>query len=127
MTALAWLIPAALALGGLGLAAFLWSLQSGQYEDLEGAGWRALDDESERTGWVMDSSQIKSVFAPVYEQLDHHYLNEIDGLSNPTSENIARWIWERLKPALPGLCRIVLHETCTSGCVYTGPEPEESY
>ena len=81
----------------------------------------------ERTGWVMDFSQIKAVFAPVYEQLDHHYLNEIDGLSNPTSENIARWIWERLKPALPGLCRIVLHETCTSGCVYTGPEPEESY
>lgn len=48
MTALAWLIPAALALGGLGLAAFLWSLRSHQFEDLEGAGWRALDDEIER-------------------------------------------------------------------------------
>lgn len=45
MTSLAWLIPAALALGGLGLLAFLWSLKSGQYEDLEGAAWRALDDE----------------------------------------------------------------------------------
>jgi cbb3-type cytochrome oxidase maturation protein len=44
MTALAWLVPIALALGGLGLAGFLWSLRSGQYEDLEGAGWRALDD-----------------------------------------------------------------------------------
>lgn len=44
MTALVWLIPAALALGGLGLAAFLWSLSNGQYEDLEGAAWRALDD-----------------------------------------------------------------------------------
>ncbi|MBL8565723.1 MAG: cbb3-type cytochrome oxidase assembly protein CcoS [Hyphomicrobiaceae bacterium] len=44
MTSLAWLIPAALALGGLGLAAFLWSLRSGQFEDLEGAGWRALQD-----------------------------------------------------------------------------------
>jgi len=50
MTALAWLIPAALALGCLGLAAFLWSLKNGQYDDLEGAGWRALDDESERSG-----------------------------------------------------------------------------
>ncbi len=46
MTALAWLVPVALALGGLGLAAFLWSLKSGQYDDLEGAGWRALDDEA---------------------------------------------------------------------------------
>lgn len=44
MTALAWLIPVALALGALGLAAFLWSLRSGQFEDLEGAGWRALED-----------------------------------------------------------------------------------
>ena len=45
MTALAWLVPIALGLGGLGLVGFLWSLKSGQFEDLEGAGWRALDDE----------------------------------------------------------------------------------
>lgn len=45
MTALAWLVPVALFLGGIGLCAFLWSLKSGQYDDLEGAGWRALDDE----------------------------------------------------------------------------------
>jgi cbb3-type cytochrome oxidase maturation protein len=44
MTSLAWLIPVALGLGGLGLGAFLWCLKSGQFEDLEGAGWRALDD-----------------------------------------------------------------------------------
>lgn len=44
MTSLAWLIPAALALGGLGLAAFLWTLKTGQYEDLDGAAWRALQD-----------------------------------------------------------------------------------
>jgi cbb3-type cytochrome oxidase maturation protein len=48
MTALAWLIPAALALGGIGLAAFLWALRSGQFEDLDGAAWRALEDESPR-------------------------------------------------------------------------------
>lgn len=46
MTALIWLVPIALGLGGLGLSAFLWSLKSGQFEDLEGAGWRALEDES---------------------------------------------------------------------------------
>jgi cbb3-type cytochrome oxidase maturation protein len=45
MTALAWLIPAALFLGGLGLGAFLWALRSGQFEDLEGASYRALDDD----------------------------------------------------------------------------------
>lgn len=45
MTALAWTIPIALVLGGLGLAGFLWSLNSGQYDDLDGAAWRALDDE----------------------------------------------------------------------------------
>lgn len=52
MTALAWLVPVALLLGGLGLAAFLWSLRSGQYEDLEGAGWRALDDEMDEAAPV---------------------------------------------------------------------------
>ncbi len=72
------------------------------------------------TGWVMDFADIKTAFAPLYAQLDHHYLNEVDGLDNPTSENLARWIWQRLKPALPALARIVVHETCTSGAVYTG-------
>lgn len=47
MSALAWLIPCALALGLLGLAAFLWSLNSGQFDDLEGAGWRAIQDEDD--------------------------------------------------------------------------------
>lgn len=45
MISLVWLIPCALALGGLGLAAFMWSLRSGQFDDLEGAGWRALQDK----------------------------------------------------------------------------------
>ncbi len=45
MISLAWLVPVALALGALGLAAFLWALRSGQFEDLEGAAYRALDDE----------------------------------------------------------------------------------
>jgi cbb3-type cytochrome oxidase maturation protein len=45
MTALAWLIPCALLLGSLALAAFLWSLASGQFEDLEGASWRAISDD----------------------------------------------------------------------------------
>lgn len=75
----------------------------------------------EKTGWVIDFGDIKKAFKPVWEQLDHHYLNEIHGLDNPTSENIAAWIWEKLKPQLPELCRVEIRETCTSGCIYTGP------
>jgi 6-pyruvoyltetrahydropterin/6-carboxytetrahydropterin synthase len=53
-------------------------------------------------------------------QLDHRYLNEIEGLENPTSENIAVWIWERLKPELPQLSKIVVQESEESGCIYCG-------
>ena len=72
------------------------------------------------SGWVMDFSDIKTAFAPIYAQLDHHYLNDIDGLENPTSENLALWIWRKLKPDLPLLSAITIKETCTSGCVYRG-------
>lgn len=74
----------------------------------------------EPVGWVMDFADLKQAFRPVYEQLDHRFLNEIQGLENPTSENLARWIWSRLKPPLPGLSKIVVQETCTSGCIYSG-------
>jgi 6-pyruvoyltetrahydropterin/6-carboxytetrahydropterin synthase len=73
-------------------------------------------------GWVMDFSDIKKHFAPLYEQLDHNFLNEIEGLSNPTSENLAVWIWNNLQPTLPELSKVMVRETCTSGCVYTGTE-----
>ncbi len=72
------------------------------------------------TGWVMDFADLKEAFRPVFEALDHRYLNEIQGLENPTSEMLARWIWEHLRSVLPGLCKVVIAETCTSGCVYCG-------
>ena len=72
------------------------------------------------SGWVQDFAELTRAFKPLYDALDHHYLNEIPGLENPTSENLARWIWRELQPRLPGLCKIVVHETCTSGCVYVG-------
>lgn len=71
-------------------------------------------------GWVMDFSDIKAAFRPIHEQLDHNYLNDVAGLENPTSEVLARWIWERLLPRLPGLSQVMVRETCTSGCVYRG-------
>ncbi len=75
-------------------------------------------------GWVIDFAEIKQAFKPLYDQLDHHYLNDVPGLENPTSEILAVWIWDRLKPELPLLSQVVVHETCTSGCRYRGPVPQ---
>jgi 6-pyruvoyltetrahydropterin/6-carboxytetrahydropterin synthase len=72
-------------------------------------------------GWVMDFADVKAAFKPIYDRLDHHYLNDIPGLDNPTSEQLATWIWDQAKPVLPLLSAVVVHETCTSGCRYTGP------
>ncbi len=77
-------------------------------------------DVGHDSGWVMDFSDIKTAFAPILNQLDHYYLNEIEGLENPTSENIAKWIWEKLQVTLPELVEIEIRETCTSGCTYRG-------
>ncbi|HEX7044157.1 MAG TPA: 6-carboxytetrahydropterin synthase QueD [Burkholderiales bacterium] len=78
----------------------------------------------EESGWVMDFAEIGRAFDPIYQRLDHRYLNEIPGLENPTSENLARWIWRELKPQLPLLAEVVVHETCNSGCRYRGEDQE---
>ena len=72
------------------------------------------------TGWVMDFSDVRAACEPLREALDHHYLNDIEGLENPTSEHVARWIWVRLASSLPGLAAVTVRETCTSGCTYRG-------
>lgn len=72
------------------------------------------------SGWVCDFADVKAAFQPLHDQLDHNYLNDISGLTNPTSENLARWIWRALRLALPGLAQVVVRETCTSGCLYRG-------
>jgi 6-pyruvoyltetrahydropterin/6-carboxytetrahydropterin synthase len=79
-----------------------------------------MGNADEEQGWVMDFGAIKNPLQPILEILDHSYLNEIHGLENPTSENIARWIWERLKPELPLLNEIIISETATSCCSYRG-------
>ena len=71
-------------------------------------------------GWVMDYAEISQAFKPLWEKLDHHYLNEIEGLENPTSERVALWIWDRLRPTLPLLKEVAVAETCTARCVYRG-------
>ncbi len=74
----------------------------------------------ETSGWVCDFGDIEAACQPVRDELDHRYLNDITGLENPTSEVLARWIWIRLEPALPGLSMVEVRETCTSGCRYRG-------
>lgn len=71
-------------------------------------------------GYLVDYGEIKAACEPVREALDHRYLNEIPGLANPTAELVAAWIWARLKPALPLLVEVTVHETCTSACTYRG-------
>jgi 6-pyruvoyltetrahydropterin/6-carboxytetrahydropterin synthase len=71
-------------------------------------------------GWVMDFAELKKICKPWIEVLDHSYLNEIEGLENPTSENIAVWLWDKLIKKLPELSAIEIMETCTSGCIYSG-------
>lgn len=71
-------------------------------------------------GWIIDYAEIVEAFRPVEEQIDHRYLNEIEGLENPTSENLARWLWRKLSPDLPLMTQIAVRETCMHGCIYTG-------
>lgn len=72
------------------------------------------------TGWVRDYGEVKSICAPVIDMLDHSFLNDITGLENPTSERIAMWLWERIKPRLPELTMIEIKETTSTGCRYSG-------
>lgn len=81
---------------------------------------RVAGDVDEQRGYLVDYGEIKATCEPVRAALDHRYLNEIEGLENPTAENLARWIWRRLKPALPLLSAVIVRETCTSGCEYRG-------
>jgi 6-pyruvoyltetrahydropterin/6-carboxytetrahydropterin synthase len=85
-------------------------------------GIHVSGEVASESGWVIDYGDISKAFGPLHSILDHSLLNEIEGLLNPTSENITVWIWDRLKPVLPGLSKVVLHETCTSGCVYIGDD-----
>lgn len=71
---------------------------------------------------TMDFADLSAAFQPLHDRLDHYYLNEIEGLENPTSEVLVRWIWRNLHTTLPGLDRVTIHETCTSGCTYQGED-----
>lgn len=81
---------------------------------------RVAGEVDERRGYLLDYADIQAACEPIRAALDHRYLNEVQGLENPTAENLARWIWQRLKPSLPLLAAVIVQETCTSGCEYRG-------
>ncbi len=74
----------------------------------------------ERVGWVVDFGRIKEAVEPLVQRLDHADLNGVEGLSNPTSEIIAAWFWNHLRPRLPGLQAVEIRESETSSCTYRG-------
>jgi len=74
----------------------------------------------QEAGWVMDFAEIKRVVEPIIEKLDHSCLNDIEGLENPTSEMLAVWLWQRIKPHLSGLASITVSESENSSCTYRG-------
>ena len=73
-----------------------------------------------KTGWFIDYGVLDDVVNPLVAQLDHHYMNEIEGLENPTSEVAAKWLYDRIKPKIPSLVAITFHETCDARCIYRG-------
>jgi 6-pyruvoyltetrahydropterin/6-carboxytetrahydropterin synthase len=73
-----------------------------------------------QTGWFIDYGDLDAIVMPLVDQLDHHYLNEVDGLSNPTSEVCAKWLFDRIKGKLPSLEALTFHETCDARCIYRG-------
>ena len=77
-----------------------------------------------KLGWLMDYADLTAAFKPLWDKLDHYHLNDIPGLENPTSENLAIWLWQQLKPSLPGLSQIKVMETHDSGCIYRGERPQ---
>jgi len=74
----------------------------------------------ENLEWVMDFTDIKDIVNPVIKTIDHKFMNDIPGLENPTCENIAIWLWNKIKPELVQMTRIELNETPTTGVIYEG-------
>jgi 6-pyruvoyltetrahydropterin/6-carboxytetrahydropterin synthase len=73
-----------------------------------------------RSGFVVDFSDVEAAFGPLRERLDHHCLNEVEGLENPTAENIATWIWDQLRPSFRDLSSVVVFETPNCWAEYDG-------
>ena len=73
-----------------------------------------------KLGWVMDYHEITKIMQPLLNQLDHKVLNEVSGLENPTSEHLAKWIFDHVKKDIHILTAVNISETPTTECIYQG-------
>jgi len=80
----------------------------------------ASGDIQNNTGFVMDFEDLNQAFHPIHQLLDHSYLNDIEGLENPSSEILCVWIWKKLSKTIPTLKQIEIKETDLTGCIYKG-------
>jgi 6-pyruvoyltetrahydropterin/6-carboxytetrahydropterin synthase len=90
---------------------------------MHGHGFEILlhaDQDLDASALGIDYDRIDDLWAPIHAELDHACLNDIPGLENPTSEIIAAWLWNRLKPALPELSWVTVYETAQCGAHYDG-------
>lgn len=71
-----------------------------------------------KMGWVQDFGEVSGAFAPIMDMFDHHCLNDIEGLENPTAEIMAAWIYHRLEKELPLLKDVTVRETPTAAAVF---------
>lgn len=79
---------------------------------------RLIGERQEPVGWVRDYHEISKTADPILKRLDHRVLNEISGLENPTSENLAIYLFQELKTALPELVQVTVSETPDTECSY---------
>jgi len=77
-----------------------------------------IGDLHPKIGWVMDYHEISKVMAPILQQIDHKVLNEVAGLENPTSELLAKWIYEKALIQIPLLKAVTIMETTSTECTY---------
>ena len=77
------------------------------------------------SGYVFHFDDLSAAIHDTQDALDHRLLNDVDGLSAPTLERLAIWIWNRLSNRVPGLCEIQVHrDSCNEGCIYSGPQSQ---
>jgi len=77
------------------------------------------------TGYIVHFDELAAAISDTRDALDHRFLNDVEGLSVPTLECIAVWIWNRLSNRVPGLCQVEVHrDSCNEGCLYRGPARE---
>ena len=91
---------------------------------LHGHGYRVAvevcGEVDPKTGFLIDYAELKRTVGPVIARLDHCHLNDIEGLKFTTAEHIAAWLWQQIKPKLPILSKITIHETASTHCEYVG-------